>query len=86
MVLGAALNATRAEKLLTRPRAVGLPFSLLNGNRLVDALAGRTGIRISNASSHRLSWTGGISLSRSRHTITSRDPDYAVTMGRRARP
>ena len=65
---GAPAKATRAyrERLLAvvrrRPRALGLPFSLWNGDRLSDYLAEKTGIRMSKPSIYRLQRAGGISL------------------------
>jgi len=76
---GPPAKATRAyrEMLLAvvrrRPRALGLPFSLWNEDRLTDCLAEQTGIRMSKPSAYPRPRAGGISLHRLQHTITSPD-------------
>jgi transposase len=61
-----------------RPRSVGLPFSLWTLQRLVDYLAEKTTIRVSDETVRRALKQAGIVLSRPQHTISSPDPDYQV--------
>jgi transposase len=61
-----------------RPRSLGLPFSLWTLQRLVDYLAERTGIRVSDETVRRALKQVGIVLSRPQHTISSPDPEYQV--------
>jgi transposase len=61
-----------------RPRSLGLPFSLWTLQRLVDYLAEKTSIRVSDETVRRALKHAGIVLSRPQHTISSPDPDYQV--------
>jgi transposase len=89
---GAPPKATSGyrERLLqiarSRPRALGLPFSLWSAARLADHLAELTGVRMSEPSVCRLLREGGMALSRPQHTITSPDPEYALKKGRSRQP
>jgi transposase len=69
-----------------RPRSLGLPFSLWTLQRLVDALAEKTGIRVSDETVRRALKQAGIVLSRPQHKISSPDPEYAVKKRRLKRP
>jgi transposase len=74
-------EAYKAELLAAvrrRPRSLGLPFSLWTLQRLVDDLAERTGIRVSDETIRRALKHAGIGLSRPQHQISSPDPEYAV--------
>jgi len=70
----------------SRPRALGLPFSLWTAARLADHLAEATGLRMSVARVCRLLREGGVALSRPQHMISSPDPEYALKKGRSRRP
>jgi transposase len=89
---GAPPKATSGyrERLLqiscSRPRALGLPFSLWTATRLADHLAEMTGVRMSTPSVCRLLREGGMALSRPQHSITSPDPEYALKKGRLRQP
>jgi transposase len=61
-----------------RPRSLGLPFSLWTLQRLVDYLAEKTTIRVSDETVRRALKQAGIVLSRPQHKISSPDPDYQV--------
>jgi transposase len=81
--------AYRAELLAAvrrRPRSLGLPFSLWTLQCLVDYLAERTGIRVSDETVRRALKRVGIVLSRPQHTISSPDPEYQVKKRRLKRP
>ena len=54
--------------------------------RLVDYLAERTGIRVSDETVRRALKQAGIVLSRPQHTISSPDPDYQVKKRRLKTP
>ena len=69
-----------------RPRSLGLPFSLWTAARLADYLAEAAKLRLSPASVCRVLRAGGMALSRPQHTITSPDPEYALTKRRSGRP
>jgi transposase len=82
-------EAYQAELLAAvrrRPRSLGLPFSLWTLQRLVDSLAERTGIRVSDETVRRALKHAGIVLSRPQHKISSPDPDYAVKKRRLKTP
>jgi transposase len=82
-------EAYKAELLAAvrrRPRSLGLPFSLWTLQRLVDDLAERTGIRVSDETVRRALKQAGIVLSRPQHKISSPDPDYQVKKRRSKRP
>jgi transposase len=69
-----------------RPRSLELPFSLWTLQRLVDYLAERTGIRVSDETVRRALKQAGIVLSRPQHMISSPDPDYQVKKRRLKTP
>jgi transposase len=82
-------EAYKAELLAAvrrRPRSLGLPFSLWTLQRLVDYLAERTGIRVSDETVRRALKHAGMVLSRPQHQISSPDPEYAVKKRRLKRP
>jgi transposase len=82
-------EAYKAELLAAvrrRPRSLGFPFSLWTLQRLVDSLAERTGIRVSDETVRRALKHAGIVLSRPQHQISSPDPEYAVKKRRSKRP
>jgi transposase len=58
-----------------RPRRFGLPFALWTLQRLVDYLAERTGIRVSDETIRRALKQADIVLSRPPHQISSPDPE-----------
>ncbi len=60
-----------------RPRSLGLPFSRWTLQRLVDYLAEKTGIRVSDETVRRTLQQAGIVLSRPQHKISSPAPEYA---------
>ena len=61
-----------------RPRSLGLPFSLWTLQRLVDYLAEKTTMRVSDETVRRALKPAGIVLSRPQREISSPDPDYQV--------
>jgi transposase len=61
-----------------RPRSLGLPFALWTLQRLVDYLAEKTTIRVSDETVRRALKQAGIVLSRPQHQISSPAPDYQV--------
>jgi transposase len=69
-----------------RPRSLGLPFSLWTLQRLVDYLAERTGIRVSDETIRRALKHADIVLSRPQHQISSPDPEYSVKKRRLKTP
>ena len=74
-------DAYRVELLAAvrrRPRSLDLPFSLWTLQRLVDYLAEKTGLRVSDETVRRALKKAGIVLSRPQHKISSPDPDYQV--------
>jgi transposase len=82
-------EAYQAELLAAvrrRPRSLGLPFSLWTLQRLVDDLAERTGLRVSDETVRRALKHAGIVLSRPQPTISRPDPDDHVTKRRWKRP
>jgi transposase len=82
-------EAYKAELLAAvrrRPRSLGLPFSLWTLQRLVDSLAEKTGIRVSDETVRRALKRAGIVLSRPQHQISSPAPDYQVKKRRLKRP
>jgi transposase len=79
---GAAYRERLVELVRRRPRALDLPFSMWTAARLADRLAEETGLRMSVASIHRLLRAAGLGFARPQHSISSPDPDYAVTKRR----
>jgi transposase len=61
-----------------RPRSLGWPFSLWTLHRLVEYLAEKTTMRVSDETVRRALKQAGIVLSRPRHKSSSPDPDYQV--------
>jgi transposase len=71
----------RAEWLAAvprRPQSIDLPFSLWTLQRLVDYLAERTGLRVSDETVRRVLKQAGIVLSRPQHKISSPAPEYQL--------
>jgi len=71
----------RAELLAAvrrRPRSLDLPYSLWTLQRLVDYLAEKTGLRVSDETVRQVLKKAGIVLSRPQHQISSPDPEYQV--------
>jgi transposase len=81
-----AYTATLLAAVRRRPRGLGLPFSLWTLQRLVDYLAERTGIRVSDETVRRALKQAGIVLSRPQHRISSPDPEYALKKRRLKTP
>jgi transposase len=81
-----AYKADLLAAVRRRPRSLGLPFSLWTLQRLVDYLAERTGIRVSDETIRRALKHAGIVLSRPQHQISSPDPEYAVKKRRLKAP
>jgi transposase len=81
-----AYRAAWLAAVRRRPRSVGLPFSLWTLQRLVDSLAERTGIRVSDETVRRALKQAGIVLSRPQHKISSPDPAYALKKRRLKTP
>ena len=82
----AAYKAELLAAVRRRPRSLGLPFSLWTLQRVVDYLAERTGIRVSDETVRRALKHAGIVLSRPQHKISSPDPGYAVKKRRLKTP
>jgi transposase len=82
----AAYRSLLLAAVRRRPRSLELPFSLWTLQRLVDYLAERTGIRVSDETVRRALKQAGIVLSRPQHTISSPDPDYQVKKRRLKTP
>lgn len=74
-------QAYRTELLAAvrrRPRSLDLPFSLWTLQRLVDYMAEKTGIRVTDETVRQRLKQAGIVLSRPQHKISSPDPEYQV--------
>ena len=69
-----------------RPRSLDLPYSLWTLQRLVDYLAEKTGVRVSDETVRQELKKAGIVLSRPQHKISSPDPDYQVKKRRLKTP
>jgi transposase len=69
-----------------RPRSLELPFSWWTLQHLVDYLAERTCIRVSDETVRRALKRAGIVLSRLQHQISSPDPEYALKKRRLKTP
>jgi transposase len=65
---------------------VGLPFSLWTLQRLVDYLAERTRVRVSDETVRRALQQAGLVLSRPQHQISRPEPDYHVNKRRLKTP
>lgn len=61
-----------------RPRSLDLPYSLWTLQRLVDYLAEKTGLRVSDETVRQTLKKADIVLSRPQHKISSPDPEYQV--------
>jgi transposase len=70
-----AYRAAWLAAVRRRPRSLGLPFSLWTLQRLVDDLAERTRIRVSDETVRRALKPAGMVLSRPQHTISRPDPE-----------
>jgi transposase len=81
-----AYRAALLAAVRRRPRSLGLPFSLWTLQRLVDYLAERTSIRVSDETVRRALKQAGIVLSRPQHKISSPDPEYALKKRRLKTP
>src|SRR5918998_4222585 len=81
-----AYRAALLAAVRRRPRSLGLPFSLWTLQRLVDYLAERTSVRVSDETVRRALKQAGILLSRPQHKISSSDPDYHVKKRRLKTP
>jgi transposase len=81
-----AYRAALLAAVRRRPRSLGLPFSLWTLQRLVDYLAERTSIRVSDETVRRALKQAGIVLSRPQHQISSPDPEYALKKRRLKTP
>lgn len=68
-----------------RPRALDQPYSMWTLQRLADALAEETGIRVSVVTVGRLLAAHDIVLSRPQHKVSSSDPHYEVKKRRSKR-
>lgn len=64
------------------PRSLGLPCSLWTLQRLVDYLAEKTGLRVSDETVRQILKKADIVLSRPQHKISRPDPEYQVKKGR----
>ena len=73
-----AYRARLLELVRRRPRAGGQPFSLWTLQRLAEAMAEETGLRVCDETVRRILKAGGIVLSRPQHKVTSPDPEYLV--------
>src|SRR5215831_19738681 len=62
-----AYRAALLTAVRRRPRSLGLPFSLWTLQRLVDYLAERTGLRVSDETVRRVLKRAGMVLSRPQH-------------------
>ena len=74
-------EAYRAELVAAvrrRPRSLDLPYSLWTLQRLVDYLAEKTGLRVSDETVRQTLKKAEIVLSRPHHKISSPDPEYQV--------
>jgi transposase len=74
----AAYRAALLAAVRRRPRSLGLPVSLWTLQRLVDALAEPTRIRVSDETVRRALKHAGMVLSRPQHQISSPAPDDHV--------
>jgi transposase len=81
----AAYKAERLAAVRRRPRSLGLPCSLWTRQRLVDALAERTGMRGSDETVRRALQRAGIVRSRPPHKSSRPAPDDQVKT-RRVKP
>jgi transposase len=73
-----AYRAALLAAVRRRPRSLDLPYSLWTLQRLVDYLAEKTGLRVSDETVRQVLKKAEIVLSRPQHKISSPDPDYQV--------
>jgi transposase len=73
-----AYRAELLEAVRRRPRSLDLPYSIWTLQRLVDYLAEKTGLRVSDETVRRELKKADIVLSRPQHKISSPDPEYQV--------
>jgi transposase len=73
--LTAAYRAAVLAAVLRWPRSLGVPCSPWTLPRLVDDLAERTSIRVSDETVQRALQQAGLGLSRPQHQIRSPDPE-----------
>ena len=81
-----AYRAALLAAVRRRPRSLGLPVSLWTLQGLVDYLAERTSIRVSDETVRRALKQAGIVRSRPQHKISSPDPEYALKKRRLKTP
>jgi transposase len=74
------------EAVHTRPRSLGLEYSMWTLRRLTDYLAEETGLRVSFETVRRELAKENIVFSRPQHTIASPDPEYQVKKRRLKKP
>lgn len=74
------------ESVRSRPRSLGLAYSMWTLQRLADYLAEKTGIRVSDETIRRELAKEEIVFSRPQHTISSPDPEYQVKKRRLKTP
>lgn len=74
------------ESVRTRPRSLGLEYSMWTLQRLADYLAEETHIRVSDETIRRQLAKEGIVFRRPQHTITSPDPEYTLKKRRLKKP
>ena len=73
-----AYTAERLAAVRRRPRRFGRPCSWWTLQRVVDDLAERTGLRVSDATVRRALKHAGLVRSRPQHQISSPAPEYAL--------
>jgi transposase len=74
------------EAVRSRPRSLGLEYSMWTLRHLADYLAEETGIRVSYETVRRELAKEDIVFSRPQHTISSPDPEYQVKKRRSKKP
>ena len=74
------------ESVRSRPRSLGLAFSMWTLQRLADYLAEKTGLRVSDETIRRELAKEEIVFSRPQHTISSPDPEYQIKKRRLKKP
>lgn len=74
------------DSVRSRPRSLGLAYSMWTLQRLADYLAEKTGIRVSDETIRRELAKEEIVFSRPQHTISSPDPEYQVKKRRLKTP
>ena len=74
------------EAVRSRPRSLGLEYSMWTLRRLADYLAEQSGVRVSYETVRRELAKEDIVFSRPQHTISSPDPEYQVKKRRSKKP